>query len=194
MTFEPYSTTDVPRASQPILAATEKSLGFVPNLYRVMAESPAALSSYQAIGRAQQLSALTDIEQQVVAVTVRIANGCEYCVAAHSTLAKGLKIDSATLSALRLNHPLPQQRLEALRQFTLSTLAHEGWTPDASIQTFLDAGFKRQHIFDVIALIAMKTLANYVNHIADPALDKAFADQAWHPPATGAPVAATYHY
>ena len=194
MNFELHQTATAPEASQPILEATEQALGFVPNLYRVMAESPAALTAYQAIGQAQQFSALTAIEQQVVAITMSVANGCEYCVAAHSTLATGVNIDAATLAALRDDQPPPQERLEALRRFTLSTLAHEGWTPDAALETFLAAGFQRQHIFDVISLIAMKTLANYVNHIADTPLDDAFARQAWQASATDFPVTASDHH
>jgi len=194
MKFELHPTANTSESSQAILEATEQALGFVPNLFRVMAESPAALTAYQAIGQAQQLSALTAIEQQVVAITVSVANGCEYCVAAHSTLATVEKIDPATLAALRDDRPLPQEHLEALRQFTLSTLANEGWTPDAALRTFLAAGFQRQHIFDVISLIAMKTLANYVNHIANTPLDDAFGEQAWQPPVTNYAIAATYHY
>ena len=194
MKFELHHTATAPQAAQPALETAERSLGYVPNLYRVMAESPAALSAYQAIGHAQQLSGLSAIEQQVVAITVSVTNDCQYCVAAHSTLATGLRIDPITLAALRDDKPLPQQRLEALRQFTLSTLAHQGWTPDAVLETFLAAGFQRQHIFDVVSLIAMKTLANYVNHIADTTLDDGFVKQAWQPAARSYPVAATYHY
>ena len=194
MQFKLHLTTTAPEFSQPVLKATEQALGFVPNLYRVMAESPAALTAYQAIGQAQQLSNLTAIEQQVVAITVSVANGCEYCVAAHSTLATGVRIDPATLTALRNNLPLPQTRLEALRQFTLSTLAHEGWTPDRTLTTFIAAGFEQQHIFDVISLIAMKTLANYVNHLADTPLDDAFADRAWQPPAANLSIVDSYHH
>lgn len=34
-------------------------------------------------------------------------------------------------------------------------------------------------MFDVLTLLALKTLSNYVNHLAETPLDPQFASQAW---------------
>ncbi|RLA05277.1 MAG: hypothetical protein DRQ54_08340 [Gammaproteobacteria bacterium] len=110
MKFELHQNATAPESSRPILEATEQALKFVPNLYRVMAESPAALTADQAMGQAQLLSALSAVEQQVVAITISIANGCEYCAAAHSTLATDTPLDDAftkqAWQPLKTNYPV----------------------------------------------------------------------------------------
>ena len=73
----------------------------------------------------------------------------------------------------------PPERLQALSAFTRAVINNRGWVPDEDLQAFQDAGFERRHVLDVLTIIAMKTLSNYTNHIAEAPLDDAFADQAW---------------
>ncbi|MCP9976901.1 hypothetical protein [Actinomadura madurae] len=54
-----------------------------------------------------------------------------------------------------------------------------GWVEEAEVQAFLDAGYTRRHVMDVILGVGMKTLSNYTNHIAHTPLDPAWADQQW---------------
>lgn len=179
MKFDVYSIDNAPEKSRATLEGVKQAYGFVPNLFGVFAESPAAVQAYAAIGKALQSAGLNVVEQQVVFLSVSAENGCKYCVAAHSTIAKGAKMPDEILAALRSQDDLPDARLQALAAFTRAVVKNRGWVPEADLQAFVDAGFERRHVLDVLTIMAMKTLSNYTNHIAETPLDDAFSAQAW---------------
>jgi uncharacterized peroxidase-related enzyme len=177
--FDVYTIENAPEQSRATLEGVKQAYGFVPKLFGVFAESPAAAQAYAAIGKALEKAGLTAIEQQVVFLSVSAENACKYCVAAHSTIAKGVKMPDDVLAALRGQEELPDARLQTLSEFTRAVISNRGWVPDENLQAFLDAGFERRHVLDVLTIIAMKTLSNYTNHIAETPLDDAFSAQAW---------------
>lgn len=178
--FLVHTKETAPEASRATLEATAKKYGFVPNLFGVLAESPAAVQAYAAINKALEQSALTPVEQQVVALTVSARNGCVYCVGAHSTVAKMVRMPEHILDELRDQRLLSDTKLNALRTLVLSIMDHQGWVPGVDLERFTAAGYTRQHVLDVITLFALKTLSNYANHIAHTPLDPQFASQVWN--------------
>ena len=177
--FEVRSIDDAPEASRPILEQAQAAYGMVPNLFGVLAESPAALEGYTTLSRIFAGSSLSPTEQHVVLQTHNVANGCDYCAAAHSTIARGSGVNADLDDALRESRPLSDERLEALRQFTEALIRERGWVGDDAVDRFLAAGYTRGNVFDVILGISLKRLSNYSNHIARTPLDPAFQAQAW---------------
>lgn len=84
------------------------------------------------------------------------------------------------LEALRAQQVLPDTKLNALRVVAESLVRHRGWVPKADLEQFMAAGYGQPHLLDTITIVALKTLSNYVNHIAKKPLDTQFAAQAWH--------------
>lgn len=84
--------------------------------------------------------------------------------------------------ALRNATPIADCKLEALRQFTIVINQSRGWPTDTQVAAFLDAGYTRQTVLEVILGTALKTLSNYTNHIAETDLDAAFAGNSWTAP------------
>lgn len=179
MKFEVHTLQSAPEQSRPLLEGAKKKFGFIPNLQAVFATSPAAIEAYGAIAKALENAALDPVEQQVVFLTVSAKNGCEYCVAAHSMLATMASMPDQALQALRKGDAIEDPKLRALSDFTAAVREHQGWVPDAALEAFAKAGYNERHVLDVITILAMKTLSNYTNHIADTPLDDAFADHAW---------------
>lgn len=181
-TFTLHTVDSAPDGAKPLLEQAAKAVGFVPNLYAGLAESPAALKAYFDLSAALAKTRLTPVEQQVVLLTVSAANGCTYCVAAHSTIARNLvKVDAEIVDALRRQQPLPHPKLDALARFTRQMVWQRGWLDDATVQAFLDAGYSRAHVLDVIVGVSMKTISNYANHLLHTPLDDAFAAERWQP-------------
>ena len=177
--FSIHTTETAPEASRPILEGARKSFGFVPNLLGKLAEAPAALEGYLALTGLVARTSFSPAEQQVVLIAASVENGCEYCVAAHSTIAAMHKVPEDVIAALRANSAIPDPRLEALRQFTATLVEKRGHASDQEVQDFLAAGFTRAQVLEVVLGIAMKTLSNYANHLIDTPVDAAFAPRAW---------------
>ena len=179
MQFQIHTKETAPEASRATLEATAKKYGFLPNLFGVLAESPTAVQAYAAINKTLEQSALTPVEQQVVTLTVSATNNCAYCMGAHSAVAQMVRMPEDVLAVLREQRPLSDHKLNALRALVLSVLHLRGWVPEADLEHVVEAGYTQRHVLDVLTIVALKTLSNYVNHIAHTPLDPQFAAQAW---------------
>lgn len=177
--FTVYDETTAPEQARPQLEAAKRRMGFVTTLNGVMAESPELLAGYNALAELFGKSSLPMRAKHVVWITASVDNGCEYCVAAHSTLALRAKLPEETVQALRAGKPLDDPALEAARRFTHLIVSQRGWVDDADVQAFLNAGYTHRHVMDIILGVGMKTLSNYTNHIAHTPLDPAWRDQRW---------------
>ena len=93
---------------------------------------------------------MSPIEQQVVILTVSELNECTYCMAAHSAAAKMVGLPEAELEALRARRLLADPKLEALRAFASAVVQQLGWVSEQQIDAFLDAGFEREQVLDVV--------------------------------------------
>jgi uncharacterized peroxidase-related enzyme len=178
--FTFHTIESAPEGSRALLADGQKRMGFIPNLYAGLAESPAALEAYFALSAALAKTELTPVEQQVVMLNASVENGCSYCVAAHSMLATNVaKADPDTVCSLREQRPIADPRLRALADFTRQVVQERGWVTEAAVQAFLDAGFSRGNVLDVVMGVTMKTLSNYANHLMQTPVDDVFADERW---------------
>lgn len=184
--YTPHTLESAPEASKPLLESVQKAYGFVPNLAAVMAEAPALLEGYLGVNAAFSRSSLSPAEQQVVAIAASAENGCDYCVAAHSTIATRAGVTQSTIDGLRAQEPLADARLEALRAFTLSVVVDRGRPDRQALEAFLAAGYTKSQVLEVVLGVGMKTLTNYTNHITETPLDEAFAANRWEPAAAKA--------
>ncbi len=178
--FPVHTLESAPSGSKQVLEAAARRYGFAPNLIGVMAESPAMVHAYWAIGESfAEHGSLTPAEQQIVLMAVSRVNACRYCMAAHSGAAQAAGVPEDDVRALREDQSLSDPRFEALRRFTKQVVERRGEPSKESIRAFLDAGFDRRAILDVVVGVAYKTLSNYTNHIAQTPLDSAFAGWEW---------------
>lgn len=163
------------------LEEAQRSLGFVPNMYRAMANSPGLLETYlQGYEQFRQHSGLTPAEQEVVLLAISRENGCTYCMAAHSTLADQMSgVPAAVTDAIRDGLEVPDPRLAALHSFTIQMVRTRGLPSQAAVEAFLAAGFSEHNILDIILAIAVKTLSNYSNHQFHTPLDDFFTARRW---------------
>jgi uncharacterized peroxidase-related enzyme len=180
--FVVHTAETAPAASRPLLEEIGRNFGFVPNLFGVFAESPAALRGALDIYEAFSASSLSRAEQQLLMLAASEANDCEYCVAAHSTLAKKMaKVAPSLVDAVRRRAPLADASLDALVTFTRKVVEQRGVLASAEVTAFLDAGYTRAQVIEVLLGVGMKTFNNYVDHIAHIPLNGQFKAEAWQP-------------
>ena len=180
--YTQHTPATAPERSVATLEAVANAYGFLPNLIATYAESPALLEGYVKLADIFGSTSLTPTEQQVVLLTVSRFHECEYCVAAHTTISIGQQIDKSILDALRNDTPINDSKLQTLREFTLHLVEQRGWADEAQIAKLLEAGYTKQTVLDVILGVAVKTMSNYTNHVAETPLDDAFASQRWQAP------------
>lgn len=177
--FPMHDEQTAPEGSKPLLAKSKAAFGRIPGLHATMAEAPGLLEAYQRAHELFMNSSFNNDELTVVWQTVNVENACHYCVPAHTGIAKNMGVDDAITDALRNETPLPTARLEALRDFTLKLVRDRGNVDDASVQAFLDAGYTKQNILEVILGYSQKVMSNYTNHLANTPVDKVFQKYDW---------------
>ncbi len=177
--FTLHDETTAPDESKTLLAKSKKAFGMIPGLHAVMAEAPGLLEAYQTVHQLFVNSSFDKDELTVVWQTVNVENACHYCVPAHTGIAKSMGVDDAITDALRNKTPLPNARLEALRDFTLTLVRNRGNVSDNAVQAFLDADFTKRQILEVILGYSQKVMSNYTNHLADTPVDQPFQKFAW---------------
>lgn len=181
--FTVHDETSAPADSRPMLDGAKARLGFISTLTGVMAESPQLLEAYNTAYNAFMKSSLPRLEKHVVLIAASVENQCEYCVAAHSTMAAKARLSDEDLAAVRSQQPVDEPSMEATRSLATRLVRGRGWLDEETIDAFLAAGHTPRHVFDIILGVSVKTMSNYTNHVAHTPLDAAWAARAWQAPA-----------
>ncbi len=106
--FTLHTPDSAPEAARALLQDTREKMGFVPNLYAHLANAPAVLEAYLGLGAQFDKTSFSPVERQIVLLTVSVENGCEFCVAAHSMIARKMaRVPDAVVDALRNPTALP---------------------------------------------------------------------------------------
>lgn len=160
-----------PAAAKPLLEAVNKQLGSVPNLFRVVANSPAALEGYLGLSGALGKGSLPAATRERIALAVAETNGCDYCLAAHSFLGKKFaKLDEAEILANRSGHS-GDSKADAAVQFAVAVTTARAHVSDHDLRAVKLAGYDDAQVVEIILHVALNTLTNYVNTVARTEVD-----------------------
>ena len=184
--FPMLDPSEAPAASRPQLEAARRKFGAVPNLHLALAASPEALEADRALHALAERSAFTAVERNVLWLAISVEHRCRYCVPAHTGIALAEGVDPGIVRALREEEPLSDPRLEALRAFALGVVRRRGAVSRVTEAIFRAAGYGDRAAFDVVMIVAQKTISNYANRLADAPVDAAALPHAWAPPERGA--------
>lgn len=161
------ATTETASASRAaVLRRAHRLFGFVPSLLVEMARSPAAANAYLSAMEALQLGALTEAEQHIVMLAVSAANESRYCMITHSELAQAANVTTPDLDNVSALEAPSDMRLKALTKVTWRVIEKRGWLDDSDMNEFEEIGIERNQIYEIIAFVAVKTISNYIHHIA----------------------------
>lgn len=167
----PASIEASPAASRPLLQAVKKQLGVVPNLFRLIGNSPAALEGYLGLNGALAKGALEAPTRERIALAVAEINGCDYCLSAHSYLGKNLaKLGDAEISANRDGRSTDPKADAAVR-FAVELVNARGHVSEAEVRAVKQAGYTDAQVIEIVLHVALNTLTNYVNEMAKTEID-----------------------
>ncbi len=158
-----------------LLDSVQKKLGMTPNLVRVFANSPAVLQGYLGLNDSLGEGTLDVKVREQIALTVAETNGCEYCLAAHSTVGKMLGLSRDEILDARQGTS-SDGRVNAALQFAQSVVEKRGWVSDEDLDRVRSAGYGDDEIAEIVAHVVLNIFRNYFNHIAETPIDFPKAD------------------
>ena len=160
-----------PAATRPLLDAVKKQLGVVPNLMSVLGNSPAALGGYLALSGTLAKGALGARTGERIALAVAEINACDYCLAAHTYLGKNVaRLDDGEIAANR-NGGSNDPKADAAVRFTAAIARARGHVSDAAVRAVKAAGYDDAEVMEIVVHVALNTLTNYVNEVAQTEID-----------------------
>jgi uncharacterized peroxidase-related enzyme len=166
----PDSIEAAPEASRTALAGVRKAMGAVPNMFRMLANSPAALRGFLGLQSALAHGTLTAQTRERIALAVSEINGCDYCLSGHTFLGRQAKLNDAEITANR-NGASNDPHAESAVRFAAKIARARGHLSDADVTALRQAGFSDGQMIEIIGLVAMNTFANYVNQATGTDID-----------------------
>jgi uncharacterized peroxidase-related enzyme len=167
----PATIEDAPLASQVLLQAVKEQLGVAPNLFRMVAVSPAALEGYVGMFGALGKGRLSPATRARIALAIAEFNGCDYCLSAHTYLGREVaKLDVAEMTANR-NGSSNDPKADAAVKFAVRVAKNRGRVSDEEFREVKAAGYEDAQIIEIVQHVALNTWTNYVNTVMKTEID-----------------------
>ena len=179
--FVDHTTETAPEAARRTLVATEKRFGYLPTAVARLAEAPLLLDGFLKLSAMFETTSLDPLARETLIMTMATRNGCHLCVAMHTAKLRELDADPALVQALRDDKPLPDERLQAVRDFTHTVLDTAGAVSDEALREFTDAGFTTRQALEVVLGIGTYTMSTFANRLTRAPLDEPMTPFAWAP-------------
>ena len=167
----PSSIDAAPANARPLLEGVNKMLGSVPNLFRIVATSPAALEGYLGMFGALGKGTLPAPTRERIALAIAEYNGCSYCLSAHTYLGKNLaKLTEEEISANRHGSSSDPKAAAAV-SFAVSVAHQKGRVTESEFKAVKDAGYTDEQIVEIILHVALNVFTNYLNETLQTEVD-----------------------
>lgn len=145
-----------------LLTQIHGAFGATPNMFKAVANSPAALQSMWGAFGALGGGVIPAKLGEQIAVAVADRNACEYCLAAHTALGRKAGASAEEMAAAQGGDATDPKTAAALR-FALKLVEARGQVSDGDVQAVRAAGYSDQEIVEILAHVALNLFTNYVN-------------------------------
>jgi AhpD family alkylhydroperoxidase len=180
VSFTEYTAESAPPAARRFLIATRDHLGYVPAAMARMVASPQLTEGFLKLTAIFDSTTLDPLARETLVMTVATRNGCHICVAMHTATLTALGAGPELIAALRGSEPLPDERLDAIRIFTLRVLDPAGDVGEVALRDFLGRGYTTQNALEVVLGIGTYTMSTLANRLTGAPADEQLAAHAWH--------------
>jgi uncharacterized peroxidase-related enzyme len=149
--------------------AIKEKVGFVPNIYATYAISDHALGRY--LNFANGKTSLSNREKEAVNLIVSQVNGCKYCLAAHTAIAKMNGFTDDQILEIREGEVSFEAKLHALVKTARSIVENRGQADEEILENYFSKGYSQSDLVDLILAVGEKTITNYLHKITDIPID-----------------------
>ena len=180
MTNFPVHTIDsAPEPSRQALHSLQAAFGMIPNIAGAMATSPVLINSLVGIFGRVHGGSFSEPQIQTVLLTDAVVNACTWAVAFHTALALKAGLKSLDVQAIREGRSPEDGKLAALSALARKMIETRGRVADPDIDRFIAAGFAKEHVLELIAIVAASTITNYTGSVTKTPLEAAFQEYGW---------------
>jgi uncharacterized peroxidase-related enzyme len=168
-TFSVPTRDQVSANNQAIFDHMKSAFGMVPNLYATFAMNDTALGDYLTLQNRK--STLSNREREIINLVVSQVNECDYCVPAHTAVAKMNGFTDDQVLEIREGKVSFDDKYAALATFVQETAIRRGRPSTEAIDDFYAAGYNNANLVDVMIVIGDKTISNYLHNITQIPVD-----------------------
>jgi AhpD family alkylhydroperoxidase len=178
-TFPVHSVESAPEKSKPSLETLQGIFGMIPNVAGAMSTSPVLVGSLVGLFQKVHGGSFSEEQVQVLLLTNAVTNACTWAVAFHTALALKEGVEPADVQAIRERRAPRNPKNAALSALARTLIEKRGRLDDQDVSRFLQAGFDKAQLLEVIAAVAASTITNYTGNVTQPPVEAAFEDYAW---------------
>lgn len=159
------------RADKALTDISQMFGGYVPNIHKVMANSPAMIEAFESFRRLMQRSNLRPVEREIISIEVSRRSDCDYCMTAHSWFARKFKVPEEDIEAAKRGKPMSDSRHALVQRATQTLLDRKGRLTDDEVADFHAAGMSNAELLEAVAIIGWYVMSTYTNNLANTAID-----------------------
>jgi uncharacterized peroxidase-related enzyme len=163
--IDPIDLETASGRAKALLDAVKDRLGLVPSMHRAMVHSPAVLDGYLHLSESLARGSLPARVREQIALAVAQANGCDYCLAAHSAVGRMVGLTAEEVRDARLGTAV-DRKADALVRFARGLLNTRGRVTDADLAADRAARWDDAAIAEVVANVALHVFTTYFNRLA----------------------------
>ena len=178
--FPVYTIDTAPAASKPALQDLHAAFGMIPNIAGAMATSPVLINSLVGLFGRVHCGSFTEAQIQTLLLTNAVTNSCAWAVAFHTALALKQGLSPADVDAIRAGRSPNDSTLGALSTLARTLIEKRGRIADQDREAFLAAGFGKDHLLEVIAVVAASTITNYTGNVTNTPLEAPLQAHVWN--------------
>jgi AhpD family alkylhydroperoxidase len=177
--FPIQTLESAPEQSKPALQNLQAAFGMIPNIAGAIATSPVLINSLVGLFQRVHGGSFTEAQIQTILLTNAVTNACSWAVAFHTALALKEGLDQADVDAIREGRAPRVRQHAALSTLARTLIEKRGHLDDKDVDKFIDAGFGKDLLLEVIAVVAASTITNYTGSVTKPPVEVPFQAYTW---------------
>ena len=153
-----------------LLDTAQKVFGMVPNIAKVLANSPTVLESWLAFGQIMEKASIGQKLQHQLFLLTSEENSSSYCTSILCAIAPEFGLATDDVSSGRTGNAA-DRRADAALKFAKAVLSNGGKVSDEQLNAVRKAGFSDEQVVEIVGSVTLGCLANFVNNVANTDLD-----------------------
>jgi uncharacterized peroxidase-related enzyme len=135
-----------------------------------MGNSPTVLKAYLALAQAAASTNFSPQLREKIALTVGQVNGCQYCLSAHSLLARNAGVAAPDILKAREGFA-SNPKEQAILKFAKTIVDKKGSVSDQDVQELKKQGVSDKELVELILIVNESIFTNYFNIITGSEVD-----------------------